>query len=90
MATIEPSPGDFPARMADSIDSMKNDVTMLKTAVFGNPLDVNDTGMVGALRDIREHVTNGVSKRMERFYIALLGFAGTCIIVIATLAAGHL
>lgn len=73
------------ARLDDKVSATAEDVSLIKSALFGNPLDAEDTGMAGALRDIRTLVTTGHSQRMERLYLALLGVLGTLIVAAVAL-----
>lgn len=81
--------GDIGA-IQDAVDAVQDDVSSIKEALFGNPLDHDDLGVVGALRDIRDGMIKVASDKhasMERLYIGLLSFLGVLMIVAATVFA---
>lgn len=62
---------------AKELDRVEGKMNSLVDAVFGNPLDAEDHGMVGDIRDLR----TSIGDKLERLYLAVLGLAGTLIVV---------
>lgn len=58
-------------------ERLTRNVDGLCTAVFGNPLDRDDHGLVGAVREVGE--------KLDRLFHGMLGVMGTLIVVAVTI-----
>lgn len=67
---------------AKAFSRLERKVDHVIEAVFGNPLDDEDHGLSGEMRETRRMV----SSKLDRLYHSVLALAGTLIVVCVTLA----